>query len=137
MLIWTKNLSMKRLIRGFFYLNILLVITTIIVEYLSSEPSPINIAYIADYSSWFFVLLGIHGYLYNKKYFSLFFWKSFIIFLTLLELSIIIRDDQFFVAEDNISLIIGLLFYGVFVLLEVLSIFQYIKLDIWLVKNDH
>ena len=128
---------MKRLIRVFFYFNILLVITNVIVEYLSSEPLTIDIIYIADYSSWFFVLLGIHGYLYNKKYFSLFFWKSFLIFLTLLELAIIIRDDQFFVYEDNIGLIIGLLFYGVFILLELVSIFQYTKSDVWLFKNDN
>ena len=127
---------MKILIRGFFYLNILLVILTILLESLSSEPSVQDIEYFADYSSWFFVLLGMHGYLQNKKYFSIFFWKSFVFLLVLWEGSIIIRVDQFFIIENNMDLFL-ILFNFIFVVLEVLTIYLYIKSDIWSIKDEH
>ena len=137
LLIWTKNLSMKRLIRGFFYFNILLILITILGGFIFPDEVTFDIAYFSDYSSWFLVLLGIYGYLNNKKYFSLFFWKGFIFYLTLFELSIVIRDKEFFIIEDNISLTITLLlFYGIFVFLEILSIYLYIKSNIWLSNND-
>jgi len=136
LLTWRKNLRMKILIRGFFYLNILLVILTILLESLSSEPSVQDIEYFADYSSWFFVLLGMHGYLQNKKYFSIFFWKSFVFLLVLWEGSIIIRVDQFFIIENNMDLFL-ILFNFIFVVLEVLTIYLYIKSDIWSIKDEH
>jgi len=128
---------MRRLIKGFFYFNILLILITILSGFIFPEDVIFDIAYFSDYSSWFLVLLGMYGYLNNKKYFSLFFWRGFIFYLTLFELSIVIRDKEFFIAEDNISLTITLLlFYAMFVFLEILSIYQYIKSDIWLSNND-